>query len=382
MKSVAHKLLTIFLMGLIYTPCFSQTIIQMEEYGGVYRIPCKVNGAKMKLIFDTGADKVCLSLSMAEYLFDNDFISSKDIIGSGSSTVADGRIVDHVEINIKDIEIGGIHLYNVRSVVIEEQNSPLLLGQSAIQKLGPIEINGNILIIKNGEESNDAFIDRLFNEANQAYDNKLYGRATEKYAQLYTMNLLSEYGIYLYAKSCWLNNDAQKAADLLSKINDYSWFEENKVDIYRFLGYINEEFEKYQEAANYYLMSNSKIQTEDADIFDNLISAADCYRYLQYYETAMERYMDAEILFAKMYNVNYDYIHRDCENKLKKNEKSYRNDSIDYVIFQVYYCMEKTGRTDSISFLRKVAKLARAKNKYAMKYCNDLTLNPYDDLWY
>lgn len=53
MKSVAHKLLTIFLMGLIYTPCFSQTVIQMEEYGGVYRIPCKVNGAKMKLIFDT-----------------------------------------------------------------------------------------------------------------------------------------------------------------------------------------------------------------------------------------------------------------------------------------------------------------------------------------
>ena len=130
-----------FIRKLFLSICFcaiciisnAQTIIQMEEYGGVYRIPCKVNGAKMKLIFDTGAENVCLSLPMAEYLFDNDFISSADIIGSGSSTVADGRIVDHVELIIKDIEIEGIHLYNVRAVVIEGQNAPLLMGQSAIQ---------------------------------------------------------------------------------------------------------------------------------------------------------------------------------------------------------------------------------------------------------
>lgn len=115
--------------------CNAQTTIQMEEYGGVYRIPCKVNGAKMKLIFDTGANNVCLSLTMAEYLFDNELISKDDIIGRGSSTVADGSIVDHIIINIKDIEIQGIHLKNVEAVVIDGQNAPLLLGQSAIKNL-------------------------------------------------------------------------------------------------------------------------------------------------------------------------------------------------------------------------------------------------------
>ena len=84
----------------------AQTIIQMEKYGGVYRIPCVVNGAKMKFVFDTGASNVCLSLPMAEYLFDNGFVNEDDIIGLGSSSVADGRIVDHVKINLKDIQIG------------------------------------------------------------------------------------------------------------------------------------------------------------------------------------------------------------------------------------------------------------------------------------
>ena len=104
----------------------------MEEYGGVYRIPCTVNGAKMKFIFDTGAASVCLSMQMAEYLLDNEFISIDDLEGTGSSSVADGRIVDHVIVNLKDIEISGLHLYNVKAVIISGQNSSLLLGQSAV----------------------------------------------------------------------------------------------------------------------------------------------------------------------------------------------------------------------------------------------------------
>lgn len=141
------------IISILLTFCFvinAQTVVQMEEYNGVYRIPCTVNGAKMKFIFDTGASNVCLSKSMAEYLLDNDYISKFDLLGVGTSTVADGRIVDHINIMIKDLEIQGTHLYNVTAVVVEDLNAPLLLGQSVIQKLGKIEINGNQLIITNG----------------------------------------------------------------------------------------------------------------------------------------------------------------------------------------------------------------------------------------
>ncbi len=55
--------------------CKGEINIKMEKDGNVYRIPCIINGAKMKLLFDTGASVVSLSLPMAEYLFDNGYIS-------------------------------------------------------------------------------------------------------------------------------------------------------------------------------------------------------------------------------------------------------------------------------------------------------------------
>lgn len=125
----------------------AQVTITMEQEGGVYKVPCKVNGAKMKFIFDTGAATVCLSETMAKYLLENDYITRDDILGSGKSQVADGRIVDHVRINIRDIEIAGLHINDIEASVVEGQNAPLLLGQTAIQKLGIVSVKGNKLII-------------------------------------------------------------------------------------------------------------------------------------------------------------------------------------------------------------------------------------------
>lgn len=146
------KKIIIFLFVLFSLSIFAQVTITMEQDGGVYKVPCVVNGAKMKFIFDTGAATVCLSESMAEYLLDNDYITKDDILGTGTSQVADGRIVDHVKINLRDIEVAGLHLKDVEAVVVEGQRAPLLLGQTAIQKLGKVSIDGNKLIIENGYE--------------------------------------------------------------------------------------------------------------------------------------------------------------------------------------------------------------------------------------
>lgn len=142
--------ITTFLFCFISLMLTAQVTITMEESGGVYKVPCVVNGAKMKFIFDTGAATVCLSESMAEYLLDNDYISNEDIVGVGTSVVADGSEVQHLRIILRDIEIGGLHLYDVEASIIEGQRAPLLLGQTAIQKLGKISIEGNELIINDG----------------------------------------------------------------------------------------------------------------------------------------------------------------------------------------------------------------------------------------
>lgn len=75
------KRLLLFLLFFVSITLSAEVTIIMEKDGGVYKIPCLVNGAKMKFIFDTGAATVCLSESMAEYLLDNDYISKEDIVG-------------------------------------------------------------------------------------------------------------------------------------------------------------------------------------------------------------------------------------------------------------------------------------------------------------
>lgn len=125
----------------------AQKSIRMEKEGGIYKISCKVNGAPMKMYFDTGASTVSISRATAIYLLENDLISVQDFRGKTKTATADGTISDNMVINIKDIEIAGMHLRDVKATVSYSLNAPLLLGQTAIQRLGKISLNGNILTI-------------------------------------------------------------------------------------------------------------------------------------------------------------------------------------------------------------------------------------------
>ena len=124
-----------------------QKTIKMEKEGGIYKISCKVNGAPMKMYFDTGASTVSISKATALYLLENDLIGPQDYRGKTKSTTADGAISDKMVINLRDIEIAGLHLRDVLATVSYSLNAPLLLGQTAIQRLGKISLQGNILTI-------------------------------------------------------------------------------------------------------------------------------------------------------------------------------------------------------------------------------------------
>lgn len=200
------KVLTLILLVIQSFNLYSQKYIQMEPYGGVYRIPCKINGAKMKMIFDTGASSVSLSQSMAEYLFDNDYITKNDIIGKGQSETASGEIVNNININLRDIEIDDIHLKNVKAIVISSQNAPLLLGLSAIQQLGPVTIEGNRLKINqvNSNILSDDEIEKLSKEADELFEQKQYFAAAEIYSKLRNDPGLTTYG-YACLIKCYNN---------------------------------------------------------------------------------------------------------------------------------------------------------------------------------
>jgi clan AA aspartic protease (TIGR02281 family) len=119
----------------------SQIVIQMQRKGGVSYIPCKVNGLKLSFVFDTGASDVTISLTEAKFMLKNGYLTKDDIIGTANYSNANGEISEGIVINIKEIDIQGLKLYNVRASIVKNMEAPLLLGQSAISKLGTISIN-------------------------------------------------------------------------------------------------------------------------------------------------------------------------------------------------------------------------------------------------
>ena len=268
----------------------------MEEYGGVYRIPCKVNGAKMKLIFDTGAEKVCLSLSMANYLYDNDYITDEDIVGSGTSTVADGSIVDHIKIIIKDIEIEGIHLRNVEAVVIDGQNAPLLLGQSAIKKLGKYSISDNKLIFGSNNTSNQMVlsqqaVDSIELIAFDAARNGYYIVAVEQYGLLYKNDYLTSYGKKWYAWFLQQSGNYEEALEIYFSIQDdiEKGESDEKADFYYSIANCYYDLKIYDKAIPYYEKTRYYTSSKWEGIgFSSVISIYQSYTEMGNYNMAQK----------------------------------------------------------------------------------------------
>lgn len=128
-----------------------QIIIEMTPQGKVYSLPGKVNGLELNFIFDTGASDVYLSMTEAIFMLKNGYLTKNDFTGVSYSQIANGDIVENTTVVLREVEIGGIKLPNVTASISHNLDAPLLLGQSAIQKLGPIQLDGNKLIIQNGK---------------------------------------------------------------------------------------------------------------------------------------------------------------------------------------------------------------------------------------
>lgn len=138
----------------------SQTKIIMERDGGVYTVPCKINGLPLKFIFDTGASNVSISLTEAMFMLKNGYLKIEDLGESVYYSIANGDVAKGTKLNIKEIEFGGLKLYNIQASIVHETTAPLLLGQSAIEKLGKIQLEGNQLTILNGVNSSYDYSNR------------------------------------------------------------------------------------------------------------------------------------------------------------------------------------------------------------------------------
>lgn len=227
----------------------AQVTIQMEKEGGVYKVPCTVNGVKMKFIFDTGAATVSMSQTMAQFLLDGEYLSESDIKGTGKSVLADGSIVNHATINLRDVEIGGMHIHNIEATVIEGQNVPLLLGQTVISELGRVTIEGNRLVIHAaGTKLTQKQIDQLEEQVDRYIDAESWAAAIVGLLKIDAAVGLNEFRLW---ELCWCYLLNGQYDDCIQGCN--RWIDEfdmisadadNKKNIYHYLAFSYEKVRK------------------------------------------------------------------------------------------------------------------------------------------
>ena len=122
--------------------------IPFTREGSTYKVKCEINGLPLYFIFDTGASDVSMSNVEASFMLKNGYISRNDVMGQQNYLTASGDITEGAIINLKEVKLGNLVLNNVRASVQRNQNAPLLLGQSALSRLGKIEIDNQRNVLK------------------------------------------------------------------------------------------------------------------------------------------------------------------------------------------------------------------------------------------
>lgn len=97
------KVLWLFVLSFLLFSCGedSSVMIKMENVGGVYMIPAKVNGLPLNFIFDTGASEVSISLTEAIFMAKNGYLEENDIKGTSFAQLADSSVTENTRIRIK-----------------------------------------------------------------------------------------------------------------------------------------------------------------------------------------------------------------------------------------------------------------------------------------
>jgi clan AA aspartic protease (TIGR02281 family) len=108
---------------------------------GTYEVQSKINGLPLSMMFDTGASDISISQTEVDFMIKNGFLSEQDYIGTARYTLANGENEVSRTIMLKQVEIGGLILKNVRASVSKNRTAGMLFGQSAMGRYGKITID-------------------------------------------------------------------------------------------------------------------------------------------------------------------------------------------------------------------------------------------------
>lgn len=120
-----------------------------EMYGNTIMLPVKINGVGLDMIFDTGASSTCITVAEAQYLYDKGLLSEDDMLDVQAYQTADGNISVGLRVVLREIVIGEtICMSNIEALVVENQQAPLLLGQSVLRNFREVSVDRKNKVVK------------------------------------------------------------------------------------------------------------------------------------------------------------------------------------------------------------------------------------------
>ncbi|MFM6948724.1 MAG: tetratricopeptide repeat protein [Aquirufa sp.] len=111
------------------------------DFGGTYEVKSKINGLPLNMTFDTGASDILISQTEVDFMLKNGYLTEQDFIGSNNYYTANEEKIEARTVMLRQVEIGGLVLRNVRAAVIKNRKAGMLFGQSALSRYGKITID-------------------------------------------------------------------------------------------------------------------------------------------------------------------------------------------------------------------------------------------------
>jgi clan AA aspartic protease (TIGR02281 family) len=364
------KIIIISLVLLFVSNSQAQVRIQMTKEGGVYTTPCTVNGLKLRFIFDTGASNVSISSSEAVFMLKNGYLDKEDVHGSSYSQIANGNLIKNTTVNLKELEIGGIKLINVEAVIIHELSAPLLLGQSAIQKLGKIQIEGNNLIIMNfAPSSTDNIADetlKLKKDALKYYEQKLYQLASETYLKAYELNPsgMDKDEYFFLGSALYQSDRPELAIKFLGLSIDLETDKPSLYALFMTMSYAYTELKNYDQAI--LNIQKAIVQTNDSkDLYGCYLALGNIFFRLDRYGESNDNYQKSLTYYLMQKPISPEEVDK---GKIK-------DDELGFLFYQMglnFGLLHNNTMADQ--FIKRSALLG---NNTAIDYCRQYRIKLY-----
>lgn len=312
----------LFIMSLLITvDCVAQSPneIKLINTGGVYEVPVVLNGVlAINVILDSGASDVSISPDVALTLLRTKTITDEDWLPGAYYQFADGSRAKSMRFKMKSVKIGNTELTDVTCSVSNSINAPMLLGQSALQKLGKYSIDYKKMVITFGdvfdnyrdtkkflvaEKAHFAKISKAYPDYKQYVDDgslkqwieeqpvpirKEMQRVCEQGTANEVIKLLSQFKKFQNSAEGWLSKaiDSNNNERAIEYLNQAISLKPDYADAYRIRGRAYADLDDYKSAIDDY----KKAISLEPDYPVSYLKMGIVYANFGQYQVAIENY--------------------------------------------------------------------------------------------